>query len=130
MQPDLTSMLPVFAFLIGRELGRLRLGHTRWGTELLLSYTSRIPYAQNPLLRVFTYSEDRWGAFLAPDALPALVAMAAGRRMFPKANIPEYLAQVKNSEGLWVTLSEFLDETPAIAGRIRALVEAGLVPLD
>jgi hypothetical protein len=50
--------------------------------------------------------------------------------MFPKTNIPEYLAQVKNNEGLWITLSEFLDETPAIAGRIQALAEAGLIPRD
>jgi hypothetical protein len=44
LQPDLQPMLPVFAFWLGREIGRLRLGHTSWATEFLLAYVAKIRY--------------------------------------------------------------------------------------
>jgi hypothetical protein len=84
LQPNLQPMLPVFAFWLGREIGRLRLEHASWATEFLLAYVDKIPYLSNPLRRVFTYSEDRYGAFLAPEGLPGLIGVASGRLMLPK----------------------------------------------
>lgn len=131
MQPDLRPMLPVFSFLIGRELGALQLGHTTFGHDLLLSYVSKIPVLRVPLHRVFTLSEDRWGAYLAPDqSLQALVAMASGRRVFPRINVNEHLQHVRAYRGRWTTINEFVAETPTIASRILALDHAGLLSLD
>lgn len=130
LQPDLKPVLPVFAFLIGRELGRIQLGHTRWGHELLLSYVEKVPYVKSPLIRVLTYSEDRWGAFLAPEGLLALVAMAAGRRSLGSLDVAEYLRHVQAFGGIWAYLAEIIAEQPSIADRIKALVQAGLYSFE
>jgi hypothetical protein len=91
-------MLPVFAFWLRREIGRLHLEHASWTSEFLLAYVAKIPYLPNPLLRVFTYSEDRYGAFLAPEGLPGLIGVASGRRMLREVNAPDYLKQVRSTE--------------------------------
>jgi hypothetical protein len=127
LEPDVKKMLPVLAFLLGCELGRLHLGHASWPTDLLLTYTRQIPYLKNPLARVFVYSEDRWGACFAPDAVIGLVALATGRLMLPTVNIEEYLHHVHSHGGIWAFLAEFVDGTPSVACRINALMAANLV---
>ena len=130
LQPTLEPILPVFAFWIGREIGRLRLGHVSWPTELLLAYVDRIPHLSNPLRRVFTYSEDRYGAFLAPESLPGLLGLASGRLMLPLVNAAEYLKQVRTYGGFWARLAGMTQAEPTIAERIRVLVDAGLLKDD
>lgn len=127
LQPDLGPMLPVLAFLLGRELGRLTLGHASWLNDLLLTYTHNVPYLRNPLSRVFVYSEDRWGAFLAVDGLNGLIALASGRLMLPQVNVADYLPRVRSCCGIWEFLGEMIEGTPSVARRIDALREAGLL---
>ena len=129
MQPSLNSLLPVFGFLLGRELGRLRLGHESWLSDLLLSYTKSTPYLINPLARVFTYSEDRWGVFLAPDGVTGIVALAAGRRMLPEIDAKDYIRQVRSDRGFWALINDWMSEKPTLAHRILALEDAGLLTL-
>jgi hypothetical protein len=126
LQPDLQPMVPVFAFWLGREIGRLRLGHASWTTEFLLTYVDRIPHLSNPLRRVFTYSEDRYGAFLAPEGLPGLIGIASGSLMLPEVNTPDYLRQVRLYGGIWTRLAGLTQAEPPISDRIKALLEAGL----
>jgi hypothetical protein len=125
LQPDLKPVLPVLSFLIGRELGRLRLGHASFPYDLLLSYVGKIPYLLNPLTRVFTYSEDRWGAYLAPEGIIGLAALASGRLMLPTIDLPDILSRIKNYTGAWAFTAEFVDETPPLAHRIKALLDGG-----
>ena len=127
LQPNLQPMLPVFAFWLGREIGRLRLGHASWATEFLLAYVDRIPHLSNPLRRVFTYSEDRYGAFLAPEGLPGLISVVSGRLMLPEVNAPDYLKQVRLYGGLWPRLAELTEAEPTISNRIKALLDAGFL---
>jgi hypothetical protein len=126
LQPNLQPMLPVFAFWLGREIGRLRLEHASWATEFLLAFVDRIPHLSNPLRRVFTYSEDRYGAFLAPEGLPGLISVVSGRFMLPEVNTPDYLKQVSLYGGVWARLAELTEAEPTISDRIKALLEAGL----
>jgi hypothetical protein len=126
LQPNLEAMRDVFGFLLGRELGRLRLGHANWLKDLLLVYVDKIPYVKNSLLRVFTYSEDRYGAWLAPDSLPGVVAIASGRRMAHEVDIEDYLRQVQEDRSPWGRLSVILSATPQVSYRIQALRDAGL----
>lgn len=130
LQPNLDPMLPVFAFWLGREIGRLRLKHANWPTELLLAYVHNIPHLSNPLRRVFTYSEDRYGAFLAPEGLAGLVGIASGRRMLPEVNTLEYLEQVRTYGGIWTRLGMLMEADPTPAQRIKALLEAGLLKAE
>jgi hypothetical protein len=126
LQPDLKPMLGVFSFLIGRELGRLRLGHTSWWNELLLSYVMKIPYVKNPMIHMYLYSEDRYGAYLASDSLPGLIGIAVGRRMLPVTDLSQYLSDDAYGS-FWDDLATFVSDTPPIYRRLRALHDAGLL---
>jgi len=127
LQHNLQPMLPVFAFWLGREIGRLRLEHASWATEFLLAYVDKIPHLSNPLRRVFTYSEDRYGAFLAPEGLPGLIGVASGRLMLPEVNAPDYLKQVKVYGDVWTRLAALTQAEPTISDRIKALLDAGFL---
>jgi hypothetical protein len=127
LQPNLQPMLPVFAFWLGREIGRLRLEHASWPTEFLLAYVAKIPYLPNPLHRVFCYSEDRYGAFLAPEGLPGLIGVASGRLMLPEVNARDYLKQVRLYGGVWARLAGLTEAEPTISDRIKALFDADLL---
>jgi hypothetical protein len=117
----------ILAFMIGRELGRIRLGHTSWWYEMALAYVIKIPYLRNPMTQAQTFSHDRYGAFLAPDGIRGLVIQACGRRMLQNLNIEDYLNQVRGYGGFWEMLADITKETPHISYRIRALLKAGLM---
>jgi hypothetical protein len=119
LQPDLEAMREVFAFVLGRELGRLRLAHASWSTELLLSYVAKIPYVRNPIALVFTYSRDRYGAYLAPEGLLGLVALASGRLILHEVNVPDYIRHVRSYGGLWSQLAALASGQRQIADRIK-----------
>lgn len=116
----------VIAFLLGRELGTLQLGHTRWWNEALIAYVVRIPILRRPLRRVRAFSRDRYAAFLAPEGLRGLLVVAAGLRQLPNIDIRAWLEQVHEYEGFWAWLSAKLEEAPPVADRVRALYAAGL----
>jgi hypothetical protein len=86
----------------------------------------KIPYVRNVLLHLRTFSNDRYGAFLAPEGLPGLVALAAGRRMLHRVNVSDFIRQAREFEGGWTRLSELLEARPHILSRVTALYEAGL----
>src|SRR5581483_7845360 len=130
LQPNLEPMLPVFAFWLAREIGRLRLNHASWPTELLLAYVDSVPYLSNPLHHIFTYSEDRYGGFLAPEGLPGLIGIASGRLMLPEVNASDYLQQVTADGGLWARLARLMEPEPTISERIQALFELGLLKTE
>jgi hypothetical protein len=130
LQPDLEKVRDVYTFQLGRELGRIRLGHTRWWDEMLIAYVVKIPYLRNILLHVRTYSNDRYGAFLAPECVRGLVILAAGRIMLPSVNLPDYLRQAAEFRGTWAQLSELLEPQPHTLSRIGALYESGLFRIE
>jgi hypothetical protein len=125
-QPDLQPMLSVFSFWLGGAVGSLRLGHASWQTEFLLAYVDRIPHLSNSLRRAFTYSEDRYAAYLAPEGLPALVGLASGRLMLPGIDISEHMKQVQHYGGIWAWFGLMTQAEPTPSQRIRALLQAGL----
>jgi hypothetical protein len=117
----------VLAFLIGRELGRIRLGHTSWWYELVLAYVLRIPFLQNPMTQIQTLSHDRYGAFLAPNGIRGLVIQACGRRSLENVNLNDYLRQVREYGGFWAFLSSVKETRPHVSYRIKALLDTGLL---
>src|SRR4051812_5464766 len=99
LQKDLAEVRPVIHFLLARELGRIRLGHTHWLDEMLLGYLNRIPVLRNPLLHTRTYSHDRYAAWLAPDAVRGLVVLASGRHMLAHVDVEQFLRQARAVRG-------------------------------
>jgi Zn-dependent protease with chaperone function len=65
------------AFIIGHELGHLRLGHTRLWYQLSTAYVDRVPLLGGFLSRAREFSCDRHGAYLAPRGEEGLVLLAA-----------------------------------------------------
>jgi hypothetical protein len=130
VESNLETSGDAMAFILGRELGRIRLGYTRLWTEILLTYVLRIPYLNIPITRVRTYSCDRYGAFLAPNGVRGLILAASGRRLLQSVNVQEYIKQAAARYNLWSRLASNLTPRPPILYRLKALYDAGLLDLD
>lgn len=124
---DLSAGRDIFEFLIGRELGRIRLGHTRWWDELLTTYVVKIPLLRNPLLQVRTLSHDRYGARLASSALRGLVIHATGPGLVEQTNLAAFARDARGYRGFWQMASGLIRSQPHLALRVRALTKAGLL---
>ena len=125
----LDEVRPIYEFQIGRELGRIRLGHTRWWEELLVAYVVKLPLLRNPLLHARTYAHDRYAAYLAPDSVRGLIVSASGRQLLKLVNVPEFVAQAKATRGVWPWLANLTRSEPHVTFRLRALLDAGLYDL-
>jgi hypothetical protein len=122
----LEDVRPIYEFEIGRELGRIRLGHTQWWDELLVAYVIKLPLLRNPLLHARTYAHDRYAAYLAPDSARGLIVSASGRQLLKLVNVPEFIAQADSTRGFWPWLANLMRREPHVTFRIRALIESGL----
>ena len=120
----------VLSFMLGREIGRIRLGHTKPLYEVMLVYMSKIPYLRNPLTQVETLSLDRYGAYLEPNAIPGLMILACGRRLVGLIRVSAYLENVDTYRGFWPMVSNLYRPEPHISFRIRELRKAGLLQFD
>jgi Zn-dependent protease with chaperone function len=78
-------------FIIGHDLGHLRLGHTRLWYQLSTAYVDRVPLLRGFLSRAREFSCDRHGAYLAPQGEEGLVLLAAGRYVYKQVDIEELL---------------------------------------
>jgi Zn-dependent protease with chaperone function len=113
------------AFIIGHELGHLRLGHTRLWYQLSTAYVDRVPLLGDFLSRAREYSCDRHGAYVAPHGEEGLVLLAAGRYVYKQVDAEELLEQAQQFRGLWPTLAQLPQSHPFVVRRIRALYDLG-----
>jgi hypothetical protein len=118
------------AFVLGHELGRLRLGHASWWQELFLGYLKRIPVLRLPLLTVETFSRDRFGALLAPDGIRGLVLQAVGGDLLDDTNVAAYVHQAMEGPSRWSRLASLGRSGPHVSSRVRALYRAGFFQLE
>ena len=130
LEPKLEVVRPVYRFLLARELGRLRLGHTHWLDELLIAHVSRIPVLRNPLLHARTFSQDRYAAALVPDGVRGLVVLASGRHILSIVDVESFLRQARALHGRRSVLGQFKRSTPFLAKRIEELDRAGMAMTD
>jgi hypothetical protein len=122
----LEEVRPIYEFEIGRELGRIRLGHTRWWDELLVAYVVKLPLLRNPLLHARTYAYDRYAAWLAPNSMRGLTVYASGRPLYKLVDMPAFIDQAESSRGFWPWLSNLTRSEPHVTFRLRALLDLGL----
>jgi Zn-dependent protease with chaperone function len=113
------------AFIIGHELGHLRLGHTRLWYQLSTAYVDRLPLLAGFLSRVREFSCDRHGAYLAPQGEEGLVLLAAGRYVYKQVDIDELLEQARRFRGFWPAVAQLPQSHPFAVRRIRALYDLG-----
>jgi hypothetical protein len=122
---DYTKSLDIMAFAIAHELGRIRLNHTAWWNDILLTYITATTWLINPLKRIRVYSRDRYGAYLAPAGFRGLLIYAVGRRLMPSVNVDDFLDQATQYQGLWADVTMLTEPIPPVLQRLRALHVAG-----
>jgi Zn-dependent protease with chaperone function len=113
------------AFIIGHELGHLRLGHTRLWYQLSTAYVDRVPLLGDFLSRAREYSCDRHGAHVAPQGEEGLVLLAAGRYVYKQVDVEQLLEQAQQFRGFWPTLAQLPQSHPFTVRRIKVLHDAG-----
>jgi Zn-dependent protease with chaperone function len=113
------------AFIIGHELGHLRLGHTRLWYQLSTAYVDRVPLLGKFLSRAREYSCDQHGAYLAPQGEEGLVLLAAGRYVYKQVDVEELLEQARRFRGFWPAVAQLPQSHPFAVRRIRALYDLG-----
>lgn len=122
---DDRKTMDVISFLLGHELGAIRLNHTAVWNEMLLTYISTLKWFRNPLERIRTYSRDRYGAALTPTGFRGLLIHATGRRLMDHVDIDDYLAQARRYGGLWSNVNIFFEPKPQVLTRMKQLRSAG-----
>jgi hypothetical protein len=122
---DNTKTMDVASFLLGHELGAIRLNHTAVWNEMLLTYISALKLFRNPLERVRTYSRDRYGAALTPTGFRGVLISATGRRLMDHVNYEEYFRQARGYGGLWANVNVFFEPKPQVLMRLKQLRAAG-----
>jgi hypothetical protein len=129
---DLDCFDDVLDFMLAREVGAICLGYASAGNELLASFVAPIPFLRAPLRHVHTYSCDRYGAFLAPCALRALLYEATGERLRNRVNPDVYFAQLDRARAprFWASVLPLLRVKLPLAYRVRELRRAGLLTAD
>ena len=128
LEATLHEVRDVYRFYLARELGRIRLGHTRWLDEFLIAHVIRAPKLGNPLMQMRTYSHDRYAMTLAPDSIRGLVALASGRHMLKHLDVEAVLAQAREVRGWWARVASLGRDLPRVAYRVQELERAGLLP--
>jgi Zn-dependent protease with chaperone function len=113
------------AFIIGHELGHLRLGHTRLWYQLSTAYVDRVPLLGGFLSRAREFSCDRHGAYVAPHGEEGLVLLAAGRYVYKQVDVEELLEQAWRFRGFWPVVSQLPQSHPFAVRRVKALYDLG-----
>ena len=98
--------------------------------DILIAYIVRIPVLRNPLMHMRTYSHDRYAAYLAPDSVRGLVALASGRRVLSHVDVDVFLHEALEEHGWRARAASFAHGLPRVAYRVQALARAGLLRHD
>jgi Zn-dependent protease with chaperone function len=112
-------------FIIGHELGHLRLGHTKLWYQLSTAYVDRVPLLGAFLSRAREFSCDRHGAYVAPQGEEGLMLLAAGRYVYKQVDTEELLGQAHQFRGFWPVVAQLPQSHPFVVRRISALHDLG-----
>ena len=113
-------------FILGHELGHIRLHHVSLWYQLAVAYSERIPLLGPALSRLREYSCDRHGAHLAPLGMTGLVLLASGRHTEQVVDVDELVRQGRSLSGFWVTVSQLPRSHPFTVRRLERLYRLGL----
>ena len=114
-------------FILGHEMGHIRLHHVSLWYQLAVAYSQRIPILGPTLSRLREYSCDRFGAALEPHGAVGLVLLASGRYTETEVDIEQLLDQGRRLRGLWVGLAQLPRSHPFTVRRLERLVGLGLL---
>jgi Zn-dependent protease with chaperone function len=113
-------------FILGHELGHVRLHHVSLWYQIAVAYSERIPLLGPALSRLREYSCDRHGAHLSPLGATGLVLLASGRHTENMVDIDQLVRQGEALKGFWVGLSQLPRSHPFTVRRLEHLYRLGL----
>jgi Zn-dependent protease with chaperone function len=113
-------------FILGHELGHIRLHHVALWYSLVLCYSQLIPVLGPTLSRLREYSSDRNGAALESKGELGLVLLTAGRYAADTVQVSELVDQGRHLGGFWVGISQLPRSHPWTVRRIWRLYQLGL----
>jgi Zn-dependent protease with chaperone function len=113
-------------FILGHEMGHIRLHHVALWYSLVLCYSSLIPILGPTLSRLREYSCDRNGAALEPKGELGLILLTAGRYAADNVQASELVDQGRHLGGFWVGISQLPRSHPWTVRRIWRLHQLGL----
>ena len=113
-------------FILGHELGHIRLHHVSLWYQIAVAYSQRIPLLGPALSRLREYSCDRHGAHLSPLGATGLVLLASGRHTENEVDVDELARQGEALKGFWVGLSQLPRSHPFTVRRLERLYRLGL----
>ncbi len=113
-------------FILGHEIGHIRLHHVALWYQLVLCYSQLIPILGPTLSRLREYSCDRNGAALEPKGELGLVLLTAGRYAADSVQVSELVDQGRHLGGFWVGISQLPRSHPWTVRRIWRLHQLGL----
>jgi Zn-dependent protease with chaperone function len=113
-------------FILGHEMGHIRLHHVSLWYQIAVAYSERIPLLGPALSRMREYSCDRHGAYLSPQGATGLVLLASGRYTETDVNVEELVRQSQNLRGFWIALATLPRSHPFTVRRLERLFHLGL----
>jgi len=117
-------------FILGHEMGHIRLHHVALWYQIAVAYSERIPLLGPALSRLREYSSDGCGAYLSPNGSTGLVLLASGRYTERDVDVDELLRQGKALRGFWVGLAQLPRSHPFTVRRLERLHSLGLLTHD
>jgi Zn-dependent protease with chaperone function len=117
-------------FILGHELGHIRLHHVSLWYQIAVAYSQRIPVLGPTLSRLREYSCDRHGALLSPHGQNGLVLLASGRYTQDTVDVDDLVQQGKDLRGFWVGLAQLPRSHPFTVRRLESLYRLGFFRAD
>jgi Zn-dependent protease with chaperone function len=113
-------------FILGHEIGHIRLHHVALWYNLVLCYSQLIPILGPTLSRLREYSCDRNGAALESKGELGLVLLTAGRYAADNVRVSELARQGRHLGGFWVEIAQLPRSHPWTVRRVWRLHQLGL----
>jgi Zn-dependent protease with chaperone function len=106
------------AFVLAHELAHVQRQHMKW--RWVLTPALLTPFLAQAYYRACEITCDRFAAYCRPDgAVNGLLVLAAGKRLYHKVDVPEYIAQIEATSGFWTGLAEALATHPNLPKRVK-----------
>lgn len=114
-------------FVLGHELGHVRLSHVAWWYSLL-TIIANFPILKyivgQPLSRAREYGCDKLGHHLSKDdEYRGLLMLAVGKHLYRQVNLAEYQFEHIQTRSYWGMAYNAMSSHPSINWRIAALQE-------